>query len=55
MPGVNSSQDWADDERKLQQLREHLAHSVAQAESGLVQDGDDVFDDLMQDLQNQTT
>lgn len=50
MPGFNSNQEWADDQLKLQQLRERLAHSVAQAESGMLQDGDDVFEDLIQEL-----
>lgn len=35
---------------KLQQLRSHLAHSITQARSGDLQDGDNVFDELLKDL-----
>ena len=35
---------------KLQQLHSHLAHSIAQARSGDLQDGDNVFDELLKDL-----
>ena len=35
---------------KLQQLRSHPAHSITQARSGDLQDGDNVFDELLKDL-----
>ncbi|CPR13625.1 type II toxin-antitoxin system Phd/YefM family antitoxin [Brenneria goodwinii] len=48
---VMSVDDYqAYEEIKLQQLRDKLAHSVAQANAGLVFDGDEVFDELMKDL-----
>jgi len=48
---VMSIEDYqAYEELKLQQLRDRLAHSVAQAEAGQVHDGDNVFDELMKDL-----
>ncbi|MCL2898316.1 type II toxin-antitoxin system Phd/YefM family antitoxin [Brenneria tiliae] len=48
---VMSIDDYqAYEEIKLQQLRDRLAHSVAQANAGLVHDGDEVFDALMKDL-----
>lgn len=48
---VMSIEDYqAYEELKLQQLRDRLAHSVAQAEAGRVHDGDKVFDELMKDL-----
>lgn len=48
---VMSIEDYqAYEELKLQQLRDRLAHSVAQAEAGQVHDGDKVFDELMKDL-----
>ncbi|ROP50080.1 prevent-host-death family protein [Enterobacter sp. BIGb0383] len=48
---VMSIEDYqAYEELKLQQLRDRLAHSIAQAEAGHVHDGDKVFDELMKDL-----
>ncbi|RJT27802.1 type II toxin-antitoxin system Phd/YefM family antitoxin [Buttiauxella izardii] len=38
------------EELKLQCLRDKLARSVAQIESGNLRDGDEVFDELLKDL-----
>ncbi|MEW7312738.1 type II toxin-antitoxin system Phd/YefM family antitoxin [Buttiauxella gaviniae] len=38
------------EELKLQSLRDKLAHSIAQAKAGQLQNGEDVFDELMKDL-----
>ncbi|MEC5342050.1 type II toxin-antitoxin system Phd/YefM family antitoxin [Brenneria populi] len=48
---VMSVDDYlAYEEIKLQQLRDKLAHSVAQVNAGQVYDGDEMFDELMKDL-----